>query len=441
MRAGAVEARWRDLIPIRTAPIAVLGYSTIALFAGGFGTWAFTAPLAGAIIAPGVIAAAGQNVMVQHLEGGIVQAVVRREGDRVEKGGALLVLDPTAAQAQMNRLLKQLISKRSEIAKFEAERDGAQALTMPASLAGFPDGLQAGQVFGEQQKEFDARMARYTSEMQILAQRVDALRESINGLRVQKRASDDQLAIVQEEVVRKKALLDKGLTNRDEYTGLLRATAALVGQAGSLEAQIASTVTQLSEAREQIEMRTTTRVEDAITSLNEARTEAADLEEQVRTAQSILDRTVVRAPVDGIVVRSVYNSEGSVVRPGEVVMELLPTTDDLIVEARIRPQDIDAIKLDQDAEMMFTALNSRTAPRVEGKVFYISADHLVIPETEQAYYAVRLKIGDELPPGIEASQIYPGMPVEAFISTGERTFADYLIRPLLDSMQHAFREK
>jgi HlyD family secretion protein len=145
--------------------------------------------------------------------------------------------------------------------------------------------------------------------------------------------------------------------------------------------------------------------------------------------------------VDGIVVRSVYNAEGSVIRAGEVAMELLPTTDDLIVEAQIRPQDIDSIRIGQDADMMFTALDARSTPKIPGKVFYISADRLLTPNTGQPYYTVRLKMADKLPPQVKPEQVYPGMPVETFISTGERTFLAYLSKPLMDSFQRAFREK
>ncbi|TIP34005.1 MAG: HlyD family efflux transporter periplasmic adaptor subunit, partial [Mesorhizobium sp.] len=157
-------------------------------------------------------------------------------------------------------------------------------------------------------------------------------------------------------------------------------------------------------------------------------------------ARSVLVRTTIRAPADGIIVRSLYNSEGSVIRAGEPAMELLPTKE-LIVEAKIKPEDIDSIRVGQGANMMFTALNARTTPKVPGKVFYISADRLTTPSTGQPYYTVRLKMADKLPPQVKPEQIYPGMPVETFISTGERTFLSYLTKPLVDSFQRAFRER
>jgi HlyD family secretion protein len=175
--------------------------------------------------------------------------------------------------------------------------------------------------------------------------------------------------------------------------------------------------------------------------LNTVSANITDVEEQISAAQSVLERTVVRAPADGIIVRSVYNTPNSVVRPGEVIMEILPTTRELIVEARVRPEDIDKIRVGQDARMHFRALNPRTTPQVAGKVFYMSADRLVDQKNGQPYYTIRLKIAEELPPAIKPDQIYPGMPVDSFIAVGPRTFASYLVQPIVDSFGKAFREQ
>ncbi|RWC57335.1 HlyD family type I secretion periplasmic adaptor subunit [Mesorhizobium sp.] len=441
IQTGANAYRWQRDVDTRTDRITLAGYGSVAVFLLGFGFWAATAPIAGATIAPGVVAAAGQNVMIQHLEGGVVSSIKVREGDRVSRGQALIVLDPTVAQSQLNRVLKQWVAQKADIARLEAERDGLEKIVLSSDLGAYSDASEYSDVFGEQNKEFQARLARYAAEQGILKQRVMALQDAIVGLRAQKKAAENQIAIVSGETERKKDLLEKGLTNRSEYTDLLRSTAELVGQAGSLEAQIASSATQTVEARQQIERLTTSRVEDAVTELNKARAQVADLEEQINAGRSVLDRTTIRAPVDGIIVRSLYNSQGSVIRAGEVVMELLPTTNEFIVEARIKPEDIDSIRVGQDANMMFTALNARTTPKVPGKVFYISADRLITPSTGLPYFTVRLKMADKLPRQIKPEQIYPGMPVETFISTGERTFLAYLTKPLVDSFQRAFRER
>ncbi|ESY81784.1 hemolysin D [Mesorhizobium sp. LNHC221B00] len=439
--AAAKTYRWQNNVETRTVRITLVGILSVGIFLLVFGYWAATAPIGGATIAPGVIAAAGQNVMIQHLEGGVVSSIKVREGDRVSRGQALIVLDPTVAQSQLNRVLKQWIALKAEISRLEAERDGLEKIVLSSDVGPYSGAPEYNDVFAEQNKEFHARLARYAAEQEILKQRVAALQDAAVGLKAQKRSTENQLAIVDDETERKKALLEKGLTNRSEYTDLLRSTAELVGQAGSLEAQIASSATQTVEARQQIERLTTSRVEDAVTELNKARAQVADLEEQIIAARSVVERTTIRAPVDGIIVRALYNSEGSVIRAGEPAMELLPTTNDLIVEAKIKPEDIDSIRVGQDANVMFTALNARTTPKVSAKVFYLSADRLVTPSSGQPYYTIRLKMADRLPPQIKPEQIYPGMPVETFISTGERTFVAYLTRPLVDSFQRAFHER
>jgi len=432
--------RWTQSVDTRTGSVSLFGYAFMIVCLGGFGLWASTAPLAGATIAPGYVAAAGQNIMIQHLEGGIIKTIHAREGDRVKAGQSLLTLDSTQAEAQLNRLLKQLAALRAKAMRLEAERDLKGKLVIPQDIVrssrgdGFPD------VVIEQQVEFDARYARYVAEREILNQRTSALKEAIVGLEGQKKASQDQLTIVREEIERKKQLLENGLTNRSEYTNLLRAEAELIGQVGSLQSQIASSSTQIIETRQQIERLTTARVEDAVAELNTERATIADIEEQARAAEAILDRTVIRAPADGIVVRTVHNSVSSVIRAGEPFMELLPTSDQLVIEARISPQDIDTLSIGQEAMLNFSALNARITPQVQGTVTYISADRLVDQSSGQPFYTARLKITDDLPAEVSPDQIYPGMPVETYISTGDRTFLEYLVRPLLDSFGRAFRE-
>lgn len=432
--------RWRESVVTRTGPIAVSGYLTIALFAGGFGVWAATAPLAGAAIVPGVVAAAGQNVRIQHLEGGIVREIAVREGESVSAGDAVIVLDATMAEADLNRRVGQLLALQARAWRLEAESSDATDLAAPAGFEAAGSEAVLQENLAEQRREFRARLARHRAEQEILVQRVSALGELVQGLEAQRQAGEAQLAIVREEIDRKKGLLDQGLTNRTEYAALLRSEAGLLGEIASTRAQAANTNTQIVEARQQIERLTTTRVEQALAELNTVRSSMADLEEQVRAARSVLQRTVVVAPVDGIVVRTLYTSPGSVIRAGEHVVEILPTTRELIVEAQLRPEDIDLVSIGQTANMRFTALNARTTPEVPGTLFYVAADRQV-DETGRPYYIARLRLGESLPPEIRAEQIYPGMPVETFISTGDRTFVEYLVQPITDSFARAFREE
>ena len=433
-------ARWQSAVETGTRRYALAGYLVLAAFAGGFGYWAATVPLSGAAMASAVVIAAGQNVNVQHLEGGIVRSIEVEEGDRVEAGDPMLTLDPTVAEAQLNRFSKQLVTLRAKAARLVAERDGAEDIRLddlpPVSVEGFdPES-----VLEDQRKEFQARLARYNTELEILDQRAEALIQALKGLEAQKQAAERQLAVVDEEARRKKELLDQGLTNRSEYTALLRSQAELVGQIGTVQSQIASSSVQAVEAREQIERLKTTRVEEAVTELNTVRAGIADVEEQLIAAESVAERTVVRAPADGVIVRAEHNSPGAVIRAGDLIFELLPTSDELVVEARLSPRDIDVVRIGQPANMRFSALNLRRTPEVPGTVIYVSADRRIDEATGDAYYTARLKITDDLPPEISRDRIYPGMPVEAFIRTSDRTPIYYLTKPLVDYFTKAFRE-
>ncbi|MDX8454675.1 HlyD family type I secretion periplasmic adaptor subunit [Mesorhizobium sp. VK9D] len=420
---------------------AFAGYAAIALLAGGFGYWAAKAPLAGAVITQGTIAATGGNILIQHREGGIIRQLLVHEGDRVREGQELILLDRTAPEADLNRLTRQWIALKATAARLEAERDGLDRLAPIAEPSPAPFQQDFENLIREQQKEFDARLARFRTEQSILAQRVAMHRESVKGLNAQKAAIEQQAEVVKKELGIKTDLLDKGLTNRTEYSQLLRSEADLVGQAGALEADLASANTQIVEAEAQAERATTQRVEEALTKLDDVRTNLADIEEQMRAAQAVLKRTTITAPAAGIVVSSTYNSQGSVVAPGEKIMEILPTSSGLVVDARLRPKDIDQVHVGQTAKLRLSALNTRLTPEVPATVSEISADRLIDEATHEPYFRARLKIAEALPPGVKAEQLYPGTPVDTFISTGNRTFFEYLVRPMMDSFARAFRER
>lgn len=420
---------------------ALAGYAATALLVGGFGYWAAEAPLAGAVIAQGTIAATGGNILIQHREGGIISQLLVHEGDRVREGQELILLDRTAPEADLNRLTRQWMALKANAARLEAERDGLDRLAPVGEPAPAPFQQEFQNLMREQQKEFDARLARFRSEQSILAQRVAMHRESVKGLNAQKAAIEQQTEVVKKELGIKTGLLDKGLTNRTEYSQLLRSEADLVGQAGALEADLASANTQIVEAEAQTERATTQRVEEALTKLDDVRTNLADIEERMRAAQDVLQRTTITAPAAGIVVSSAYNSQGSVVAPGEKIMEILPTSSGLVVDARLRPKDIDQVHVGQPAKLRLSALNARLTPEVPATVSEISADRLIDGTTREPYFRARLKIADALPPGVKADQLYPGTPVDTFISTGNRTFFEYLVRPMMDSFARAFRER
>lgn len=434
--------RWQESINVGTGRISAFGYACVLLLAGSLGYWASTAQLSGAVVAPGTVAAAGRNILMQHPEGGVVREILVVEGDTVDGGQPLILLDTTAPLTQLNRLRNQQASLRMSMLRLEAERDGLAAMAMPPELwREAADDPSLVVFFEEQRKEFDARRARFVAEREVLDQRVSVYEAAMVGLEAQKQAVIRQLEVVRSEIDIKKNLLDRGLTNRSEYTVLLRSEADLVGEAGGIESQIAISRGRIVEARADSVKLETVRVQDALAQLNEARTALLDIEQQIVAADAVLTRTTLRSPANGVIVSSLYNAVGSVVAPGEKVFEILPTLSTLIVEAQISPNDIRKVHVGQSARLRLSALNQRLTPEIEGTVIHVSADRLINPVDATTYYAVRLRIGEELPAGVTLADLTPGMPVEVMVQSESRTFVEYLARPLLDSFNRAFTEE
>lgn len=433
--------KWGGAVRTGTRGVALVGYLAIILFAGAFSVWAATAPLSGAAIAEGIIAASGQNQVVQHLEGGIIREINVHEGDRVAAGDPLFVMDSTRARANLNTLEKRWINLRARAARLAAWRDEDETLEFAPELIEAAEEAGMQRVLDEQRKEFQARVSRFASEFVILTQRVEASEDSIVGFEAQKKALEEQLEIVEEEAGRKKELLDKGLTNRTEYTQLLRAQAELIGQIGTITSQTSQARNTIVEAKEQLVRERTSRVESALAELNEVRESIGEVEEQLNAAGDVLDRLIVRSPTEGLIIRINQQTLGSVVPPGGELAHILPTSSELIVEARLRTADIDVVRLGQEARLRLVALNARSTPEVPGEVTFVSPDRLVDPQTQQSYYVARIRMDEVLPPEVDRDQIYPGMPVEVMISTGERTFFEYLVQPVTDSFARAFREE
>ncbi len=436
----APRANWTAEVPTGTRLYTVSGLVLGVVFLGSFGAWASLAPIAGAAVAPGVVAAAGQNLSIQHLEGGIIKAIEVAEGERVTEGQPLIELDPTVATAQRDRLQTQLIALEARAARLSAERDGSDELVFDPALVQKARTSAVTDLLDEQYREFAARLARHRQEQEIMVQRIKALKEQAEGLNAQKIALEKQIAVVREEESRKGELLGKGLTNRSEYTALVRAGADLVGQLGQIVSSILASNTQIAQAEQEAARLESQRIETAVTQLNDVRTSLADATEQLRAAESVLARSVIRSPADGVIVAKTVNTIGSVVRPGETLIEILPSAADLIVEVKLSPTSIDSIRPGLGARLRFSSLNARTTPTADATVSYVSADRLVDPQNRESFYTARLKLDEPLPQGLTAEMITPGMPVEAYINTGERSFFDYLTQPITDSFARAFRE-
>lgn len=420
--------------------VSLTGYAFIMLFFGAFGFGAGTMPLASAVIVPGVVEAAGSNAHVQHLEGGLIHTVHVVEGEHVQAGATLITMDGTAVRAQMNTYINQWVGLQARRARLIAQRDNLDEIVFDDDMRARADRHGLSHLLVEQRDEFAARRASLESEKIILRQRVAAIRHSLVGYESQRVALVEQRTLIAEEAERKHTLLVQGLTNRSEYTALLRSLASLVGQIGALESTVEQARLRIIEAEEQLVRSDAERITQALAELGELSVEIGRLEEQIIAEEHILNRLIVSAPVDGFVVRLPHRIAGSVVSSGAVMAELLPTQSDLVVEARLDPADIDSVREGQGVQLRLVALNRRTTPQIDATVAFISSDRLRDEVTGQEYFAARMALAGELPSGIDARQIYPGMPTEVFIPTESRTFLEYLAKPITDSFQRAFRE-
>jgi len=432
---------WRERVPTSIVKPLIMGIIVISVFVAGFGVWAVRAPIAGAAIAPGVVIASGQNQSIDHLEGGIISEISTRNGAQVKQGDPLVYLDPTQAASNRNRVEKSLVALSANLARMTAEMTGADNIEYPDELLKRAKSNQHTQPLDLQKAEFESRLVQHKSELSVLDEQVSAIEEEMAGIRLQIEAEQTKLVVLKDEIKAKKSLLARGLTPKNQYNALLREEADTKGAIGSLDARIGQRKKSISEVRVRQETLRATRRSEASSQINELRNQIDDLDEQLTSRADILQRMVIRAPVDGVVVKIEKNTIGSIIRPGETVLELLPTSNDLIISARVSPIDIDIVSQGQEASIRFSALNARTTPEVPATVQYISADRLVDQATQEVYYDARLKLIDELPEGFDPEKLYAGMPVDAFIKTGDRTFVEYLVKPVTDSFRGAFTEE
>ena len=438
------SAEWWVETPRSIRRHAVAGLTLMALAFGGFGWWAFTAPLAAAVIAQGSFVATGRNSIVQHLEGGIIERIYIREGQTVEKGDELLVLDPISAEATERELHLRELRLTAISERLLAEYRGSDdlAFSPPLREAAARD-VEVAAILDGQELAFDVARQSLLEDVALLERDIEALKIRERGYAAQFAAFELRAEILAEDIEAKGALLVQGLVRKTEVNALRRMEAESQGQIARLRAEIDEVRQMLLKHESRIERARAAYREAALDELGPIAAELESVREKRRQARSVLNRSVVRAPVSGTVVRMHYHTLKGVVEPGAPIAEILPADAPLIIEAQIQRTEIDALSQGQIATVRLIALNQRTTPVLSGEVFYISADS--IPETvgghAQEVYLARVSIAAEELARVPGFAPTPGMPVEVMIQTGERTFADYLAKPITDSFSRAFREQ
>ena len=434
---------WYEGVPRSIKPYTKFGLVMVVVCFGGFGTWAATAPLAAAVIAPGSFVATGQNKVVQHLEGGIIKELLVREGDRVAEGDQLVRLDETAARANSQQLFFRQARLEAILARLHAVVRGDDRYQPPQIILDNLANPEIRAVNDSQSDNFEAAHAKYANELQMMQRNISALEFRRIGRNAQIAATRTQVGLLKDEYQAKYSLYKKGLMARSEVSVLERAVAEGEGTISRLEAEIMEVNAQIEKFQKEIIQTKDTEKQAALDEIQSAEAELDAIREQIRQADSVLTRTVVKAPVSGTVVRMHYHTAGGVIETGKPIIEILPTGVPLIIEAQIPRMQIDEVKEGQEAHVRLSALNQRTTPVINGRVDYVSADAMTDTTTDvkQEIYLARVSIPAEQLARIHGFTPTPGMPADILIQTHERTFFEYLAKPVLDSMSRAFREQ
>lgn len=414
-----------------------IGLLLFFLVFGVFGVWAAVAPLDGAAHAVGSVNVRSYKKVVQHLEGGIVNEILVEDGDVVAAGEPLLILDDTQPMAQLEITNGQFLALRSREARLLAERDGLDSVALPSDLdANDPAVLEE---MAAQRSIFRARRDAMAGEREVLEQRIQQLQSQLVGLRGLRESKEALAASFTEELADISALLGQGFSDKNRLRQLERSKAQVEGEAAELTAQIASAEIQIGETRLQMLQLGREFTNEVVNELGEVQTNLKDVRERINALEHIVMRTTVRAPVTGAVNGMLFHTVGGVISPGTEIVEVVPQSDELIIDARISPIDIDRVATGQDATIRFSTFGS-SVPTIAGRVLSISADSFVDESTGMTYYRARVEVTPEGMGELGELALIPGMPAEVFINTGSRTFLQYLFKPFSNAIARSFNE-
>ena len=410
----------------------------VSLLAGG---WIALMPLAGAVVVPGNLVVQSNVKTIQHPTGGVVAEIAVHDGMRVSAGDLLVRLDATQAQASLQMVSKQLDEVRARISRLVAERDGLAQPQIPAEIVARAAESNVATLLASEASLFKARSTARESQKDLLERRVAQLGEEIVGLDAQVGSKAKQLELIASELSGVQDLYDKRLVPLTRLTTLQRESARLDGERGQLISAIAETKSKIGEARLQIVRLDQDFRTDVVKELGEAQGKEAEFVERSVAARDLLDRIEIRAPTAGVVHQLAAHTISGVIRAGDAIMEVVPDTDDLQIEARLQPNDIDQVRTGQKAFIRFSAFNQRVTPQIIGTVSYVSADTSHDQQSNAPYFTVRVMLQDEERRRLAGLQLVSGMPAEVFMQTGSRTMLSYLLKPITDQLQRAFVER
>ena len=419
----------------------IAGGAVILFLTCGVGVWAGTMKIAGALIAPGTIVVDSNVKKVQHPTGGVVGEVRVHDGDRVGAGDLLVRLDDTVARANLAIVTKGLTELEARKARLAAERDRSDAITFPDDLVQRSNDPDVAQVLAAERRLFDLRRAARAGQRAQLRERIEQLGKETSGFSSQQISKEKEVTLIERELGGVRDLFQKNLVPITRVTALERDATRLDGERGQLVASIAQAKGKVAELNLQIIQVDEDASSEVAKEMREVEGKIGEYVERKVAAADQLKRTDIRAPQAGTVFQSTVHTVGGVIPAGEPIMLVVPDTEKLAVEAKVSPQDIDKVQVGQMAVLRFPAFDTRTTPEISGKVTRVSADTTTDQRTGMSYYTIRVALERDQAARLGNVKLVPGMPVDAFVQTGERTVMTYLMKPLSDQITRAFREK
>ncbi|WP_112320773.1 HlyD family type I secretion periplasmic adaptor subunit [Oceanibium sediminis] len=433
--ARAARPAWSQRRPL------FIGFAALVVLLLGIGLWSVSVTISGAVVTSGMIEVEGNRQAVQHISGGVVGEILVEDGDPVQAGEVLLRLDDTIERSELAIIEGQLFEILARKARLTAERDGADDVAFDAELVAVAQNRpDVASLMQGQARLFDARRETLDKQTRQLRERTLQIEQQIQGTRAQIAALSEQSALIAQELADQQSLLDRGLTQASRVLALRRESARLGGLLGELQAREAESRAQITQTEIEILQLESNLREDAITTLRDIDYREIELRERRLSTTETLLRLEVRAPVDGVVYARQVNTIGAVVQPAQVLMYVVPQEQPLVISSRIETIHIDQVRIGQEASLRFPSFDQRMTPEIMGVVTKVSADAFVDETTGAAYYTAELLPLEGEAAKLGQNQLLPGMPVEAYIRTGERTPLNYLLKPLADYFNRAFRE-
>lgn len=424
--------------PYRTSVILMVAITAIIIVFGAL------VPVESAAIAKGRVAVLSNNKVIQHLEGGIVHKLLVKDGDVVKVGQPLLELSDVTPKANRSMLLNQLIAEQASEARLVALRDSKDAISFSKEASeAAKHNTDIAKTLSEQSSLFDSQRAAYLDKAKTLKLRVAQTRQEIGGLQAQVKSATGQIELIDDEIKTVQQMVKKGLAPKPRLLALQREREKLAGDRGQYVSGIAKAEQSINETEVQLlNLKNEFQTQNA-DQIKDTHSKVSELQEKLRAASDVVTRTIITSPTEGIVTGLKYHTEGGVIAPGAPILDIIPQSEELVLEVQVNPIDIDVVTKGLTARVVLSAYKSRSLPEMTGKVTHVSADSMTEQQgmQEASFYKAKVSVDPaELKRLAPKIKLYPGMPVEVYIRTGSRSFLGYLFAPITDGMKKAFKE-